>query len=368
MLQRPGHQTVEQLYAGNIATKRSFVENNVHLRKEGNPFLACVALEFLKAGEKWPTKTEGAPAAKAGAPSLSQTLAYAAKTFTLFAGLAIGRKILKRDQRWSVGFVRKHWQDADLSRAERIPNPKHCFLADPFVMARNGKHYIFVEDLDERRGLGAVSVAVIEPNGQQQFIANILVEPFHLSFPLVFEEEGEIFMMPETAESRTVRLYRCVEFPHRWELHRELMTDVSATDTMLIKRAGKWFMLTNLNQFGSADHLSQMHVLWANSLKAGEWHRTSPLPAVNSALDGRNGGLLQGKDGAFYRVRQRQDFNRYGAGLSIARITALDENHYAEELVREVKPDFLPGLVGTHHMHGNGDFTVFDFATIERYD
>jgi hypothetical protein len=136
---------------------------------------------------------------------------------------------------------------------------------------------------------------------------------------------------------------------------------------MLIKRHGKWFMLTNMNQFHSEDHLSQLHVFWSDKLRSSEWKSLSPLPVVNSSRIGRNAGLLSGKNGDWFRVRQRQAFNQYGAGFSIAKITHLDLDGYSEETFAEIEPVFFDNLRGTHHMHGVDDFTVYDFATAERY-
>lgn len=35
----------------------------------------------------------------------------------------------------------------------------------------------------------------------------VLEEPYHLSFPWVFEEDGHIYMLPETGATNTIRLY-----------------------------------------------------------------------------------------------------------------------------------------------------------------
>ena len=47
-------------------------------------------------------------------------------------------------------------------------------------------------------------------------------------------------MLPETSGNRTVELYRCVEFPHRWELDRVLMDGVHAVDATLAEHDRRW--------------------------------------------------------------------------------------------------------------------------------
>ena len=356
------------LCRGEIATELSYTENLVHLYEESSPFLALIVKKLLS-DEKSINGEEKRPVAGIihKYPNVRQTANYIRKSIMLHADLFIERKILRKDQRWGIAYSRRFWTEAVLSEGRRIPNPRYRFLADPFVIRKDGMHYIFVEDYDFRSGLGAISCVVVSPDDTYEFIDNVLAEPFHLSFPFVFEESGEIFMLPETHKSNDIRLYRCLKFPNEWELDTELLRGVSAADTMLIKRHDKWFMLTNMNQCFSSDHLSQLHVFWSADLRSSDWKPLSSLPIVNSPRIGRNAGLLAGKNGDWYRVRQRQAFNQYGAGFSIAKITQLDLEGYSEKSFAEIEPLFFDRLKGTHHMHGVEDFTVYDFVTVERY-
>jgi hypothetical protein len=356
------------LYRGETTTERTHVENLAHLYREGSPFLAFIVKKLLNDVESIkPEEKRPVAGIMHKYPNVWQTANYIFKSVMLHANLFVEKKILQKHQRWGIAYSRKFWTEVALSEGKRIPNPRYRFLADPFVIKKNGKHYIFVEDYDFRIGRGAVSCIVVSPDDTWEFIENVLVEPFHLSFPFVFEESGEIFMLPETHNANDIRLYRCVEFPNRWELDTQLLAGVSAADTMLIKRHDKWFMLTNMNQFFSDDHWSQLHVFWSDDLRSSDWKPLSLLPIVNSPRIGRNAGLMAGKNGDWFRVRQRQAFDQYGAGFSIAKITYLDVDGYSEESFAEIEPLFFNRLKGTHHMHGVKDFTVYDFARAERY-
>ncbi|MGQ0486731.1 MAG: glucosamine inositolphosphorylceramide transferase family protein [Hyphomicrobiales bacterium] len=356
------------LHHGEVATQRTYTENLVHLYRESHPFLAFIVKQLLHRDESIKAVPRDPVAGTVHKyPNAWQTANYILKSFMLFADRSIEGRLLRKSQRWGVAYSRKFWADVTLSEGTRIPNPKYRFLADPFAIKKDGKHYIFVEDYDCRRMLGAVSCVVVNPDDNYEIVDNVLVEPFHLSFPFVFEESGEIFMVPETHQCNGIRLYRCIEFPNKWELDTELLSGVSAADTMLIKRRGKWFMLTNMNQFSSGDHSSQLHVFWSDKLRSSDWKPLSSLPVVNSSRIGRNAGLLLGKNGDWFRVRQRQAFNQYGAGFSIARITHLGLDGYSEESFARIDPLFFRDLKGTHHMHGVDDFTVYDFVKSERY-
>ena len=63
-----------------------------------------------------------------------------------------------------------------------------------------------------------------------------LEEDFHLSFPTVFDWNGEIWMLPETGSDHSLRLYRCRAFPTGWELVQRFATDEELCDAILLDR------------------------------------------------------------------------------------------------------------------------------------
>ena len=53
--------------------------------------------------------------------------------------------------------------------------------------------------------------------GRAQRLGIVLDEPFHLSYPQVFQWQGAWYMTVESAGARRVSLYRATDFPLRWE-------------------------------------------------------------------------------------------------------------------------------------------------------
>ncbi|MGH1560227.1 glucosamine inositolphosphorylceramide transferase family protein [Caulobacter segnis] len=53
-------------------------------------------------------------------------------------------------------------------------------------------------------------------------------EPWHLSYPQVFEADGEIWMLPEAYRSGALTLYRAAAFPDVWEPVVRLALDTPA--------------------------------------------------------------------------------------------------------------------------------------------
>lgn len=275
-------------------------------------------------------------------------------------------KLLKREERWQVSFVPNNWRNAVLWRAETIPNPPGRYLADPFVIERDGKTYCFAEDYDCKTKLGRISVAELK-KGASQVLGLVIDEPFHLSFPYLFEYQGQLYMCPECSQSETIRVYRCVEFPMRWELEKVIMKGVRAVDTMLFEKDGRWWMLTNIDTASTGDFCSDLFIFHSDSPLSEHWTPVPANPVVVDAALARNAGLLREGDKLF-RVSQRQGFDCYGKGSQINEILTLTPEAYEEKCLVKIEPTFQDGLVGTHHMHSSGKTTVVDSLKSVRAD
>jgi hypothetical protein len=294
-------------------------------------------------------------------PSIASCLGYMAKVVARFAGRAFRKAayvLFRYQDRWYVSISLTGWRDAALSRAATPEPPAGRFWADPFVWRHDGKTFCLFEDYAFRERIGRISAFQIDEQGITQ-PESVLVEPFHLSFPYLFEFNGTIYMCPECSASRQIRLYRSTEFPRKWELVKTLMTDVSAVDTMLFEKGDRWWMLTNLDLPGRGGFHSALYLFSATSPLSESWvpHPANPLKIDPAGA--RNAGLL--RDGPkLYRAGQVQGFERYGVGTRIYEICSLSLEEYSERLITEIHPDFRPGLVGTHHISSTGGVTVVD--------
>lgn len=349
------------VFRGEAPTKRSYTENMVNLFRTANPWMVHLVRTFARTGSlPAPLPQEPYSDVLLKTPRLSVTFRYLARVGGLVAWRAIRRKLFRRRLRWSVGFARTCWQQANLSKVVVVPNPPGRFLADPFVVRRNGSTVILVEEFDFSTDKGVISAVRVADDNSVELIPSILEEPFHLSFPFPFEYGGELYMIPESNDARAIRLYRCQRFPDQWVHVMDLMRDVSSVDTIVFERDGRWWMLTNLRAEGAGEIGPALHAFSATTPLTSDWTPHPDNPVVFSATIGRNGGLLRGADGSFFRVRQRYGYNQYGGAASIARIEELSPTKYRETHFCDIEPRFLPNLEGTHHMHSEGQFTVID--------
>ena len=68
------------------------------------------------------------------------------------------------------------------------------FVADPFMIEREGQYHLFFELLNTKRKMGEIGHAVSDDLKAWRYTRVVLRERFHLSYPYVFEHNGEVFI------------------------------------------------------------------------------------------------------------------------------------------------------------------------------
>ena len=117
-----------------------------------------------------------------------------------------------------------------------LPGREGWWFADPLLYHRRGKRWLFAEAMDLSTGKGRLEVCELHDDGTADGWRVALEEDFHLSFPMVFDWNGEVWMIPETGSDHSLRLYRCKTFPTQWELVQRFPTDEGLCDTILLDR------------------------------------------------------------------------------------------------------------------------------------
>jgi hypothetical protein len=236
-----------------------------------------------------------------------------------------------------------------------IEPPQGAYLADPFLLRRQGRLWLFCEELIFSEGKGVLVCMEVLPDGELSEPVRVLDRPYHLSYPAVFEAEGEVFMIPETSQSGRVELYRAVDFPHSWAKVRDLLP-IRAVDSMPFVFEGRiWLFVTVMEP----EEASYQLLLFHSDRLDGDWtlHPSSPL-----SLDvryARSAGAIVSQDGKLYRPSQ-DCAPYYGHKLNFHEITRLDPRGYQERLVQTIGPDAWPGMRGVHTYAVCGDLEVID--------
>jgi hypothetical protein len=297
-------------------------------------------------------------------PNLREQMKYLSYLGSKIAWNAINRVRSKRDCRWSVAYMKSDWKALTMWKANKIKNPPNHFLADPFVIHEGNRDYCFLEDFDYKTSRGFISVYELKDESAER-LGEVLVEPFHLSFPYLFRFNSKLYMCPETSGNNDIRVYECVKFPLEWKLAKSLKSNISAVDTMIFERDGLWWLFTNIDPTHTGNHFSELFIFYSDNPLSHTWHPHPQNPVLIDSSRGRNAGIVF-DDNWVYRVSQRQGFNTYGKGFSINRITALNKEEYSETEFCSVEPNFFPNLIGCHHLHSNGSISVFDYLRYTR--
>jgi len=117
-----------------------------------------------------------------------------------------------------------------------LPQEKYITQADPFLFTYEEETWLFYERQDLTDMKGTLWCLNLDDAGAKP--VPVLEEPFHLSYPQVFRYGKEIYMLPETRNAGDIRLYRCLEFPGKWEPAESLL-ELEAVDTTILWDGGE---------------------------------------------------------------------------------------------------------------------------------
>jgi hypothetical protein len=245
----------------------------------------------------------------------------------------------------------------DMSRLDWIDSPKGHFYADPFVVEADGKRWVYFEDFDYSTQLGKIACAEVRDDGLGEPMT-ALDRPYHLSYPCVFRDNGTWYMIPETASTGRVELYRCTHFPNLWQFERELLRAFAVDTTVWIENGVYWFFVTYWDRRGNA---IQLWLYSASSLH-GVWTPHPANPISTDVRFARGAGAIFRHDGKLFRPSQDCS-GEYGRSMTLNEIVVMDEQQYREEPRVTLDPVWMKGLVGTHTYNRAGVVEVIDGNT-----
>lgn len=283
----------------------------------------------------------------------------------LQAALGIGARIVRRGlqklgcvDQWFIAyrFGAPSW-DGDLPGFTRLLPPKDRIWADPFPLYRDGRYFIFFEEVIFATGKGHIAVLEVRPDGSHSEPVKVLECPYHLSYPFLIEQDGELFMVPESGQNRSVELYRCLHFPDRWQLEKVLLRDIACADATFHRSDGHWWMFVNIGAEGT-ELYDELHLYYADELQ-GEWQAHPCNPVKSDVCSARPAGRLFLHHGALHRPAQICA-PLYGSGVVIAEVQQLTPLAYRERQVARILPSPGRGVLGIHTLNRSGDLNVVD--------
>ena len=212
------------------------------------------------------------------------------------------------------------------------PKPRR-FQADPFLFVKGNELYLFYElQYWDNPGFIAMSKSIDLRHWTVPQV--VLKEPYHLSFPFVFEDHGKIYMIPESQESDSIRLYRANLDLSSFTYVRTLLEqergagiNFNFNDSHIFCKDNKYYLFTSYQK----DWMYYQELYVADDLLNGVFLKHPQSPICISNEFGRNGGSIINYQGNLMRVTQ--DCHKdYGDNISLMEITCINENKYEERL------------------------------------
>jgi hypothetical protein len=248
------------------------------------------------------------------------------------------KKFVRRQRNdWSIGiYVGK--SPLDFAPPENINNPVLTakdvtdvaakFVADPFMVRENGTWYMFFEVMNFDDNKGDIALATSNDGFNWNYKQIVLDEPFHLSYPYVFKWKNEYYLIPETYEASSVRLYKAVNFPTNWSLEKTLLEGSDYVDPSIFYFNDNWWLFTS----STDNNILRLH--YSNNLM-GNWieHPKSPVIERNETI-ARPGGRVVVLEHKIIRYTQ-DDRYRYGNKVRAFEITKLTTRSYEEKEIKE---------------------------------
>jgi hypothetical protein len=141
------------------------------------------------------------------------------------------------------------------------------------------------------------------------------------------------------------RLYRCVEFPLKWEFQRQLVE--FASHATLHRAADRWWL------FATGEFDDELNLFHATKL-TGPWIPHARNPVKSDARGARPAGRLYWRNGALYRPAL-VNAPREAMGVALHRVLRLTPHEYAERQV-----ETIPGVRAVNYC---SELTVVDAFT-----
>ncbi|WP_295456539.1 hypothetical protein [uncultured Thiodictyon sp.] len=274
----------------------------------------------------------------------------------------------ERDERaaWPQWFLlaglreRSAWCDPDPAGLTPLFPPADTFWADPFAWAQDGRRFIFIEEYPFHLSRGRISVlglgTDLEPVGPA---VPVIDEDRHLSYPFLFAFQDELYMVPESAASRRVDLYRCTAFPYGWTRASPLIDGIQAADATLLEHQGRWWLLCSA-RLGKARVNDSLFAFHADSPLSDRWTPHAGNPLVRDYAGARPGGrVFLDHQGRLLRPAQ-VSVPRYGYGLALNQVLELTPERFRERRIWQSTGPASGGWRAMHHLDWHDGLMVMD--------
>ncbi|EFE06949.1 glucosamine inositolphosphorylceramide transferase family protein [Citrobacter youngae] len=270
-------------------------------------------------------------------------------------------KMLFYHESWDIMIIKDHgshlFPDNTLeilstSDAQQLKK-KYTFQADPFIIEKDDKLYVFYEAFSFLNSKGTLRCRILDRELAE--IDDVKLEGFddlkcHLSFPFLIDINDQLFMIPESSERKEVILFQSVEFPTRWQQIKVLLSDTEVTDNIFLSINNVCYLLSttmdNEIVIHAADHIY------------GQWQRITPALNVSNHHH-RGAGAPYLVDDKMYFLTQECTPETYGKSIYIKKLVTLNDTVFDESLIEKITSS-INHSDGVHTLNFSNNYIVYD--------
>jgi hypothetical protein len=222
----------------------------------------------------------------------------------IFVGIKRGIPFVTEREQWTIAiytgdspfnFPASENRRGPVLKAEDVTDLSAKFVADPFLIEESSTWYLFFEVYNNQTQQGDLAVATSTNTRRWRYQQVILDEPFHLSYPYVFKWQDDYYLIPETFETDSIRLYKATNFPYEWEFVETLVEGKDFVDPSIAYFNEKWWL------YSATTSNDTLYLYYADDL-FGLWqeHPQSPIVEQNKHM-ARSSGRVLVYDGRLFR-------------------------------------------------------------------
>ncbi|TDN82180.1 hypothetical protein DET49_12534 [Salegentibacter sp. 24] len=258
-------------------------------------------------------------------------------------------------------FKKDSFLEKNIFRYKTLYPPKGYDWADPFIIKENQRFYLFFEEIKIGTGNGHISLFQFDEKGTllNERPVEVLNEEYHLSYPFIFKEDSNYYMLPESADANELWLYKSEEFPERWKKYQKIFSNKQIYDASLYFHEGYWYLFgtEKLSEGGNRDQY--LHLYYSKELDSENWvsHPLNPLSL--DVRGARPAGKIFKENGRLLRPTQI-GAPKYGYGIQINEIKQLSTTEFIEEKLSDILPKWDKDLLAAHTLNFEEGFTVID--------
>jgi len=303
-------------------------------------------------------------------PKLINTLKYVLNFYSNILNIFLQKFNVvifgSRYSRWTLFIGKGDFLNSTLFRLKPVKMPKDEFWADPFIFKFKSENYIFFENYSYKSKKGKISCGRIKGN-QLVEVSDVLDFDYHLSYPFIFENNNNIYLIPETMQNNRLEIYKCVDFPNNWELFSTAFDGEKILDSHIYEdQDGQKWLFLNKQENQNTSTSSDLYIYKFDSLKLEDLQPHSKNPVIINSKTARNGGAIFKYNNEVFRPSQANIDGIYGRSLNINKIEKLTIDEYVEKTVITTYPNFKKGLVSMHHLHQEDGLFVIDAAYMKQ--